>query len=103
MIEVNKLVRDNIPQLIKEGGKVPSFCKLADDFEFYNELCKKLIEEVYEFVESGDMEEIADILEVIEAILLYKNTAFLEIEEIKEKKASKNGKFKERCFLLNIE
>ena len=103
MIEINKLVRDNIPQLIKEEGKIPNFCKLTDDKKFYNELCKKLIEESLEFIESGKAEELADIVEVVEAILAYKNVTFSEIMQIKERKATANGKFKERFFLLSVE
>lgn len=103
MTNVNKLVRDKIPQLIKAEGKVPIFCKLTDNENFYNELCKKLVEETLEFVESGENEELADIVEVIEAILSYKNVTFSEIMQIKEEKATANGKFIERYFLLSVE
>lgn len=103
MTKVNKLVRDKIPQLIKSEGKVPIFCKLTDNENFYSELCKKLIEETLEFVESGELEELADIVEVVEAILSYKNITLSELMQIKEKKATANGKFKERYFLLSVE
>jgi predicted house-cleaning noncanonical NTP pyrophosphatase (MazG superfamily) len=43
-----------------------------------------------------------DILEVIRAILDYKNVTYEEIEEKRIKKAKKRGAFKERVFLEKV-
>lgn len=103
MVKIDKLVRDNIPNLIKLNGKNPEFYKLDSDKRYYDELCKKLIEETNEFVESGELEELADILEVVEAILIYKKVSISEIMEIKNSKATTNGKFEKRYFISHIE
>ena len=60
----NKVVRDKIPEIIAESGK-KSNIKQLDDTSFLAELEKKLIEEVNEYSESKDVEELADLLEVI--------------------------------------
>ncbi|MBT6646181.1 MAG: nucleoside triphosphate pyrophosphohydrolase, partial [Thaumarchaeota archaeon] len=64
MIKYNKAVRDKIPEIIKESGKNCNVKKLKDS-EFLVELEKKLVEELSEYQESKNVDELADILEVI--------------------------------------
>ena len=52
-----------------------------------------------EFKKDENMEEIADLLEVIDAIADYKKFDRKEVESIKEKKATERGKFKDRIIL----
>lgn len=94
----NKLVRDNIPQHISSKGGV-AIVHVAEEQEYWAKLKEKLQEEVEEFVETEDEEEIADILEVIQAIEQYKNWDPLEISRIKEKKARERGRFEKRIIL----
>ena len=66
----NKLVRDNIPEIIKSNGETP-ITRILDDEEYKKELERKLLEEYNEVLESsGDdrMEELADMLEVMISI-----------------------------------
>ena len=70
--KMNKLVRDNIPNIIEQQGDKPDFV-ILDSFDYYNELKKKLTEEVTEFTNSDDVIELCDLIEVISAILDYKN------------------------------
>jgi len=70
-----KLVRDNIPDIIKKSGK-DCVIEIMDDVEYVKELNKKLAEEVDEYLSSGSIEEIADIMEVIYSILEVKNISF---------------------------
>ena len=97
-MKYNKLVRDNIPEYIKSKGKVP-ITHVADETEYWEKLKEKLQEEVNEFLKDGNIEEIADILEVIDAIANYKKFSREDIERIKEKKADERGKFKDRIIL----
>lgn len=97
----NKLVRDHIPEIIKNQGETP-YVSVLDDKQFNVELRKKLKEEVREYLLSEEIEELADIIEVIEALAKHKGSSFEEVLEIKEKKAKKNGKFEKRIFLQKV-
>ena len=94
----NKLVRDNIPQIMKNNGAVPVTSILSDD-EYLAELNKKLLEEVNEYLESGSVEELADVQEVFLGILCAKNISFEELEKIRMEKVAKRGAFKDKIFL----
>lgn len=99
--KMNKLVRDNIPNIIEQQGDKPDFV-ILDSFDYYNELKKKLTEEVTEFTNSDDVLELCDLVEVISAILDYKNINNKEFEEIRSKKNKTNGKFKNKIFLNGV-
>ncbi len=95
----NKLVRDRIPDIIKESGHTPYY-RIMNDDEYWNELVKKLQEEVDEFVESGNIEELADILEVVYSIALTKKITKEELENIREEKKNERGSFDNKIFLI---
>ncbi|MBW2998557.1 nucleoside triphosphate pyrophosphohydrolase [Candidatus Woesearchaeota archaeon] len=97
-----KLVRDKIPQIIIDNNKIP-ISHIAQEKEYWTELKKKLQEEVDEFLEDDNEEELADILEVLYAIFDFKGFSKEKIEEIRENKANKRGKFKKRIILDGIE
>lgn len=97
----NKLVRDNIPDIIKKGGSIPVTRVLGKD-EYMACLHRKLQEEVAEYLKDNNLEELCDILEVLEAIATVMEFSENEIEEVKEKKAEKNGDFKEKIFLEKV-
>lgn len=97
----NKLVRDNIPDIILKDNELPTTRILNDD-EYIQELNKKLTEEVNEYLKDNNIEEMVDILEVIRAILDYNEVSYDDIEEKRVKKAKKRGAFKERIFLEKV-
>jgi|SRR3989344_3303269 len=94
----NKLVRDNIPDIIKKKGE-QAITHIAGDQEYWQKLKEKLEEEVREFLKDETVGEIADVLEVINAIYEYKKWSREEVEEVKSKKAKERGKFKKRIIL----
>lgn len=98
----NKLIRDNIPEIIKKNGQT-AYISVLDDESYSAELRKKLIEETQEYLESEEPEELADILEVVEALANTRGKTLDEILEIKMQKAIKNGKFEKRLFLEKVE
>lgn len=98
----SKLVRDNIPAIISARGQTP-IIHTASDEEYMLSLNQKLQEEVKEFIESQNTEELADIIEVINAIVDCKKITQQQIEEIREKKAKTNGRFEKKIILDKIE
>ncbi len=98
----NKLVRDNIPEIIKNNGQT-AYLSILDEEQYYNELKKKLLEETNEFLESSEVEELADIVEVVDALAKAQGSSLENVIEIKNKKSSKNGKFEKRLFLEKVE
>ena len=64
----NKLVRDKIPDIILADNQLPVTRILKDD-EYVEALNSKLLEEVNEYLDGNNINEIADILEVIRAIV----------------------------------
>ena len=81
-----KLVRDKIPEIIKSKGEKIKI-RIADDKEYWEELKKKLKEEVDEFISSEEPEELADIYEVLHAIYDFKKIDKKFLAELREKKA----------------
>jgi predicted house-cleaning noncanonical NTP pyrophosphatase (MazG superfamily) len=96
-----KLVRGLIPSLIIQNEKIPQ-THLANNNEFWARLKEKLNEEVNEFLESEEIIELADILEVIDAIVAFKNISHKELIKLKKSKALTHGTFHERVILTLI-
>lgn len=95
----NKLVRDNIPEIILATGMTPTV-HCADDTEYWEKLREKLQEEVNEFLtESNETEELADILEVIDAICEHKGVDRVTLQETQKRKRETRGGFKKRIIL----
>ena len=100
MVIYNKAIRDKIPEIIKESGKNCNVKKL-DNSEFLIRLEKKLVEELEEYQQSKNVEELADILEVIYRISELKGVVSDELDKIRQKKAEQRGKFDDNLFLVD--
>lgn len=94
----NKLVRDKIPEIINADNR-KAITRILNEDEYIKELNIKLQEEVKEYLEDNNVEELADIVEVIYAILDSKNISIEEFEKVRKSKVEKKGAFKERVFL----
>lgn len=99
MIEYNKLVRDNIPNIIKQNDTKCKYHIAKDDTEYLTKLFEKLQEEIAEFKEKPSTEEFADILEVMEAIAKFYNYHLDHIKEVKANKKLERGSFDDRIIL----
>lgn len=101
-MEYNKLVRDNIPEIIAAtGGR--AVIRILEDEEYLTHLYRKLREETQEFLESAEVEELCDIVEVIEAIAAAKGVSSEELHSRREEKAKRNGRFERRILLIQTE
>lgn len=101
-IKYNKLIRDNIPEIIRDSGKECDVSLLSDE-EYILKLKEKIVEEAHEVVNAGEDEiigELADVLEIIEAIEKYYEIEHSTVLDKKTKKAIKNGKFDKKLLLL---
>jgi predicted house-cleaning noncanonical NTP pyrophosphatase (MazG superfamily) len=98
MIEYDKLVRDKIPEVIETSGKKCDIEVLSDE-QYLEYLNKKIKEEVNEYLESGEVEELADLEEVLRAILVVKNVSYDEFEKIRISKVEKRGAFEKKILL----
>ncbi len=102
MINYNKLVRDNVPSIIKESNK-ECRTKVLSEVDYELELRKKLIEEATELYNAKNKEEkileLADIYEVIEYILMTNHISKYEVDEKRIKKNMEKGSFEDKIFL----
>lgn len=98
----NKLVRDRIPEIIEADGKI---CKtrILPDEEYIAALESKLNEEVSEYQSDKNLEEMADVLEVLQAICIARGYSLAELEALRAKKADERGGFAEKIFLEYVE
>ena len=99
----NKLVRDKIPVEINNVKVRKANYRVLNDNEYLQELHKKLFEEAHEFIEEHSVEELADLIEVIEAIMKEKNILHKDVEIARERKNKKKGSFKDKVYLINVE
>jgi len=90
MEKYNKLDRDKIPSILDEQG-ISYEKRVATPEELKAALIKKLEEETKEFSEAGSPEELADVIEVIEA--LKRLPDYVNVEELRKKKAEERGVF----------
>jgi UDP-glucose 4-epimerase len=97
-VKHNKLVRDKIPEIITKRGDKPVTHTLGTD-SYRQELRRKLQEEVDEFCESGKVEELADILEVVYALAAAEQVSQFQLEEIRKRKRKEIGGFDQRILL----
>jgi predicted house-cleaning noncanonical NTP pyrophosphatase (MazG superfamily) len=100
-----KLVRDEHPRLAAERtGKESKTRTLDDNKEFQQYLLKKIDEEVDEMSHARNkdelVEETADIMEIIDTILMINDLDMEMIRKFQKIKADKRGGFKKRILML---
>ena len=98
----NKLVRDKITDIIETDGGIAKY-RILDDNEYRQELNKKLQEEVKEYLEDNNVEELADIVEVIYGILNSMDVSIKEFEKIRINKQEQRGAFEKKIYLEEAE
>lgn len=106
MTTYNKLVRDGIPAILEQNGQAFNTETLNQD-RYIMELKKKLNEEVMEYQDAANdedaLEELADILEVMQALVGIHDTTMEDVEKRRAKKAEEYGGFEEKIYLVDVE
>jgi predicted house-cleaning noncanonical NTP pyrophosphatase (MazG superfamily) len=100
--EYNKLVRDKIPEIIEESGRKQK-SRILDEKEYLEALLDKVIEEIEEYRETGDEEELADVFEVLECIVKLKDYEPMHLDYLRMKKREARGSFNDRILLEEVE
>ena len=99
-MQYNKAIRDKIPEIIQKDGHSCNVETLSDE-KFLEQLEKKLSEELAEYQNDKNPEELADILEVIYRIAQLKGVSKEELEKIRIKKSEERGGFDKNLFLID--
>ena len=100
-ITYNKLARDRIPEIIEQGGKNCSTAILSDE-EYLKMIDAKLDEELAEYHKDQNIEELADLMEVIYAAAKARGYTLAELEQVRAAKAEKRGAFDKRILLIDV-
>ena len=100
-VTYNKLVRDKIPAIIEKNGKKAVWERLPDD-EYIRLLNAEFLREVNNYVENESPETLADIGEVMHAILAFKGITVAEFQEMRLKNLEERGGFTDRVFLKEV-
>lgn len=101
-ITYNKLVRDRIPEIIEASGKRCEM-RMLENEEYLCMLDAKLDEELAEYHKDQNIEELADLLEVVYAVANARGSCVRELEEIRNKKATERGRFEQKILLIEVE
>ena len=101
-MQYHKLVRDRIPEVIESDGKTCIWETLSDT-EYLLLLEEKLNEELAEYQQSKSLEELADLLEVVQAVVKARGWTWEELEQVRAEKAAKRGGFEKKILLKEVQ
>lgn len=103
---VNKLIRDNMIEFQTKQGVVLHE-RILDTAEFNQRIHEKLIEEAHEVIEARTrqdlIEELADLTEVMHAIMTHHKILLTEVEQTRLKKHAERGGFEKKIFSTTID
>ena len=97
----NKLVRDRIPEIIEASGKTCVTEVLPQD-AYLQALDVKLNEELAEYQQSKSLEELADLLEVMGAVVKARGYTWDDLTRVRKEKRADRGAFDQRIFLKEV-
>lgn len=100
-ITYHKLVRDRIPEIIASAGKT-CVTEILSDEDYLRMVDAKLDEELAEYHKDQNLEELADLMEVIYAAAIARGGTIEELERIRAEKAAKRGGFEQKILLKEV-
>lgn len=97
----DKLVRDKIPEIIEKSGKQCEI-EILSEKKYLEMIDKKLDEELMEYHKDKNLEELADLLEVIYAATKARGYSIEDLEKVRAEKAKKRGGFDKKILLRKV-
>ena len=98
----HKLVRDRIPEIIEADGKTCVWETLSDE-DYLRLLDEKLNEELAEYQQSKSLEELADLLEVLGAVVTARGYTWNQLTALRKEKREQRGGFEKRILLKEVQ
>lgn len=97
----NKLVRDRIPEIIEASGNT-CVTEILSEEDYLCMIDAKLDEELAEYHRDQNIEELADLLEVIHAVAIARGYTLEQLEQVRAEKTSKRGGFAKKILLKEV-
>ena len=97
----HKLVRDKIPEIIVLSGKT-CVTEILSDEDYLRMVDAKLDEEMAEYHKDQNIEELADLMEVIYAAAIARGYTLEQLEQVRADKAEKRGAFEKKILLKEV-
>ena len=97
----HKLVRDRIPEIIETSGKI-CITEVLSDEDYLKMVDAKLDEELAEYHQDQNLEELADLTEVIHAAVIARGYTLEDLERVRAEKATKRGGFEKKILLKEV-
>lgn len=91
-----------MPRLIKESGRECSY-RIMNDREYFDALLDKVVEEIEEYRISGNEEEIADVFEVLDCLVQFKEYEPMHIDYLRLIRKEARGSYQDRVLLIDVE
>ena len=99
--QYHKLVRDRIPEIIEASGKT-CVTEILSDGDYLTMLDAKLDEELAEYHRDQNLEELADLMEVVYAAALARGYTLEQLEQVRAEKARERGGFRKKILLRTV-
>ena len=97
-----KLVRGHVPEIIEADGKTCVWETLSDE-DYLRLLDEKLNEELAEYQQSKSLEELADLLEVLGAVVTARGYTWNQQTTLRKEKRDQRGGFEKRILLKEVQ
>ena len=91
-----KLIRDKIPEIAKKENRVINYATAENDELYVALLRNEFAEEASEFLNTGDVSELADVLTVLKAIVKAAGISEEDFDKAYQEKLKTNGGFEKR-------
>ena len=97
----NKLFRDRIPEIIESSGRT-CVTEILSDEDYLKMLDAKLDEELAEYHADQNIEELADLMEVIRACAVARGYTLEQLEQVRAEKVAERGGFTKKILLKKV-
>lgn len=101
IMQYHKLVRDRIPEIIESSGKT-CITQILSNEEYLRMIDLKLDEELAEYHRDQNIEELADLMEVIYAAAMARGYTIEQLEQVRAEKATNRGAFAQKILLKEV-